>query len=201
MTTSTEILPNETDLFRRIAGGDEAAFRQIFQHYTQRIYPFILKRTRSEDITEELVQEIFIKIWNNRTQLAQVENHSSYIFTMAAHKIYAHFRKTAADERLIRDLLSRIEEIRSTTEDLIDLKESELLIGEAVAQLPSQRKKIYELSRVQGLSHVEIARHLNISPSTVNNQLTEALRQIRQYLRQHPGASLTLIVVLLRHGG
>lgn len=98
----------------------------------------------------------------------------------------------------MKALCNRVSELRYTTDNIIELKESEELIIKLVEQLPPQRKKIYQLSREQGLSHAEIAKQLGISTSTVNNQLTEALRFIKQHLQEMPEATLALVVILIK---
>jgi RNA polymerase sigma-70 factor (ECF subfamily) len=191
-------LLNESTLFTQVAHGDEKAFTEIFYHYSKRIYPFVLKKTKSETIAEEIVQEIFIKLWTNREKLSHIENYESYIFTTAANKIYKHFKKIAGEEKLLKALWNRINELHCATEEIIELKESEGLINKVIEQLPPQRKKVYQLSREQGLSHAEIAEQLKISPSTVNNQLTEALRYIKQHLQEMPETVLALMIILLK---
>jgi RNA polymerase sigma-70 factor (family 1) len=192
------ILLNESTLFKQVAHGDEKAFTEIFYHYSKRIFPFVLKKTKSETIAEEIVQEIFIKLWTNREKLSHIENYESYIFTIAANKVYKHFKKIAGEEKLLKALWNRINELHYPTEEIIKLKESEGLINKVIEQLPPQRKKIYQLSRKQGLSHAEIAEQLKISPSTVNNQLTVALRYIKQHLQEMPETVLALMVILLK---
>jgi RNA polymerase sigma-70 factor (family 1) len=193
-------LPDEITLFNQVAHGDETAFTTIFYHYSKRIYPFVLKKTKSKIIAEEIVQEIFMQLWSSRKNLAHVENYESYIFTIAANKVYKYFKKIASEEKLLKALWNRVNELRYTIEEIIELKESEELIKKLIDKLPPQRKKIYLLSREQGLSHSEIAQHLNISTSTVNNQLTEALRFIKQYLQEMPEVTLALMVILLKLG-
>ena len=81
----------------------------------------------------------------------------------------------------------------------MSLKESEQLISEAVELLPPQRKKVYQLSRIEGLTHAQIAQQLNISTSTVNNQLTEALHFIKKYLQETADAYIVLLILLAQH--
>jgi RNA polymerase sigma-70 factor (ECF subfamily) len=177
-----ESLPNEKILFLRLSEGDENAFVQIFHHYSKRIFLFVLKKTKSETIAEEIVQEIFLKLWENKHQLNDIENYQSYIFTMAVNRVYNYFRKTANNKKVIESLWLQIAESKNTTDDFMLQKEYEIIIQEAVENLPPQRKAIYLMSRQQNLSHAQIALKLNIAPSTVNNQLTEALRSIRKRL-------------------
>jgi RNA polymerase sigma-70 factor (family 1) len=198
MPATSTILPDEQLLFEQMAEGNDAAFHKIFLHYSDRIYTFILNKTKSEDIAQELTQEIFIKIWVNRNQLANVDNYAAYIFKMAAHQAYMHFRKASRDHRVANEWYHRIEQLRNTTEEWMDAREHQDLISRAVQQLPPQRRKIYELSRMNGLSHAEIAKELNISPSTVNNQLNEALKSIRKFLNGSPELTVAIVLYLMQ---
>jgi RNA polymerase sigma-70 factor (family 1) len=197
MPLNPTILPDEKNLFALTAAGDESAFRTIFVHYSARVYPFILSKTKSHELAQELTQEVFIKLWTNRDQLTQIGNHSAYIFTMAARQMYMHFRKAARDEQLAREWYARIEQLCNTTEEWMDAREYGHLVEQAIEQLPPQRRKIYELSRLKGMNHTEIAQELHLSPSTVNNQLSEALRFIRNYINRSPELSVAIITLFL----
>jgi len=192
------ILPDEKQLFARMARGDEAAFEEIFHHYNRRIYPFILKRTKSATIAEEITQEVFLKLWANRESLPPIENHTSYIFTMTTNKTYNYLRKLAGEGRMLRQVWQNMNEFNNITEETIDFRGTEEIINQAVEQLPPQRKKIYLLSRQQGFTHEQIAQELDISRSTVNNQLLEALRFIREFIQTHSDTSFTITVLLLK---
>ncbi len=198
MTAEAPILTNEKELFAQMAQGSEPAFTQIFYYYTQRIYHFILGKTKSHEIAEEIVQEVFIKLWQKREELEHVENYESYIFTMATNKVYDHLRKMASEVKIRKHTWETINNISNITEETIDFHDSQDLINKAVDQLSPQRKKIYILSKEQGMSRAEIAQEMNLSLSTVSNHLTEALRLIKEHLQKTPGTSLTLIMILIR---
>src|SRR6185312_15492514 len=95
------VLLNEKELFTLLASGNEAAFTQIFDYFEPQLFPFILKITRSQSIAEEVVQEIFIKLWINRTKMGDVENHRAYIFKMATNKTMNYLRDLARKSELI----------------------------------------------------------------------------------------------------
>lgn len=198
MSATTQILPNEKELFARMATGNEAAFTQIFYHYTQRMYQYILNKTKSEDAAEEIVQEVFIKLWNKRAELPQAENYESYIFKMAANKMVDWLRKMASEERARKQLWQSIRHFIDDATDTIDFHQSQELINKAIDQLSPQRKKIFLLSREEGLSRAEIAKQLDLSVSTVNNHLNEAVRLVREYLQNSPGAMLPILFILLK---
>jgi RNA polymerase sigma-70 factor (ECF subfamily) len=197
MASTTQILPNIKDLFTRISQGDEAAFTEVFYHYTQRIYHYILGRTKSQLIAEEIVQEVFIKIWTNREKLTEVINPESYIFSMAANKLFDWYRKMSYDQKIKDHIWQTIGDASNITFETLDLHNSQELVNKAIEKLSPQQKKIYLLSRQQGLSHSEIARELDLSEKTVNNHLSEALRLIREYIQKTPGATMASLIVIL----
>lgn len=141
MTTENKILPDERALFARMATGDQQAFTQIFYHYTQRIYHFIFSKTKSEELTEEIIQEVFIKIWENREQMKDVLNHEAYIFTIATNKMYDFLRSMATEEKMKQRVWLSIQNYSNITIESLDLKYSEQLINKAVEQLSPQRRK------------------------------------------------------------
>jgi RNA polymerase sigma-70 factor (ECF subfamily) len=199
MAAATQILPNEKELFIRMSAGDEVAFTQIFYHYTQRIFHYILNKTKSPETAEEIVQDVFIKIWEKREQLGDVTNYESYLFTMAANKTLDWFRKMAHEQKLKKHVWDTISDLSNITIEELDLKHSQDMINKAVDKLSPQRKKIFLMNKTEGLTRQEIAQQLNISVSTVNNQLNEAVRQVKEYLEHTPGASLAMLIFLVQN--
>jgi RNA polymerase sigma-70 factor (ECF subfamily) len=198
MNEDQHILPDESSLFYRLSEGDVDAFTSIFNFYEPRIFPFVFKMTKSEVIAEEVVQEIFIKLWTNRASLGAVDNPKGYLFRMASNQTITHLRGKARQMKLAKAVAHFVDEESNATEEFLELKEVQSLVHEAVEQLPPQRKLIYTMSRQQGLKNDEIAQRLNISVSTVKNQLTEALRTIKNHLKQNPGTASIIIMIVMR---
>ena len=171
-------------LFERIAAGDEAAFRLIFDAYRLRLYALALKMLRSGSEAQEIVQETFLSLWTSREKLPAVTNASSYIFTIAYHKIYRQLKQTAIDARKLQALIAAGEISQNSTEENMAARESQHLVAMAVQQLSPQRKQVYLLSRGEGLTLDEIAVRMGVSRNTVKNHLVEALKQIRTYLKK-----------------
>ncbi len=169
-------------LLKQMADGDIAAFRQIFNAYKNRLYAAAFKLTKSTYAAEEIVQEIFLTLWEKRSNLATVENPPAYIFTTAYNKTYRYLKKVAADGRLYQSLQRRIKKRNCNTQEELDVKETQRLIDRLIDELPSQRRLIFRLSREDGLTHQQIAEQLAISPLTVKKQIVLALRHIRSSL-------------------
>lgn len=179
---SAEHSYNDELLLKRIAEGDEPAFRIIFDRYKARFYAAAIKMTRSTHEAEEIVQDVFVNLWARRTVLANVENPSGYLFTILYNKIYAHFKKIAAERRMMIKLSEAARESRSSVEEEYYEKETNGLIHKLVCQLPLRQQQVYVLSKQEGLSRDEIAKRLQISPHTVKNHLQEAMKFIRLHL-------------------
>lgn len=198
MTPNDQILPNEKDTFARLITGDHAAFEAIFIHYTKRLFPFILKMTRDESSAEEIMQEVFISIWTKREKFAAVDNYQGYIFQITTNQTINYLRSQARTHIRLNNLARKIVETENSTEEKIDLRQSEAIVKEVIESLPPQRKLIFKLSREQGLSHDQIADQLHISKNTVKNQIMEAMRMIKEQLERKAGTSLALIIFIMK---
>ena len=193
---STAISYNEREFLERISDGDEAAFRNLFHQYWDNIYQVSLMLTKSPDLAEDMVQEIFLKIWLKRKNLSEIENFSGYLFITARNHIFDELRKRVRDVSFSEKLIDYFHQSPGTPEQQLLHKESTALLQKAVDSLPDQQKKVYQLIREQGLSREEIAEHLGISKNTVRNNMARALQSIRQYLQQHSGGLLLFVCLI-----
>ena len=174
----------EKELFYQVAEGDEEAFSDLFNLFLPKLHPFIVKFLKSEPAAEEVIQETFIRVWLNRDKLGEIENPGGWLYKVASNECYNYLRKTATQNKFLQTIHAKPEAVR-TTYEWVDLKDLKRLIGEAVEQLPLQRKRIYQMSRDQGKTIPEIAEALQLSPNTVKNALVTALKFIREYLSKH----------------
>ena len=124
---------------------------------------------------------------------------TSYLFSIANRQALKYLKKVASDARILKSITDYAEPSRNETEEQIILRESAEAIDMAVAQLPDQRRLIWELSRNEGLSHEQIAARLNISKSTVKNQMVHALKHVRNFLDQRSGLLTGLVIILLEN--
>lgn len=171
------VLPpyEEKELLCRIAEGDEAAFGLLFNAYHQRLGAFIYRLTESFQATEEIVQDVFVKIWLKRAALGEVASFDAYLFAAARNHAFNYLRGLARERNRLADLPAE-EAPDEVTE------ERHALLDQAIAHLPRQQKNVYLLHRRQGLSHAEIAEQLHVSVETVKKHMSLALRSIRDYL-------------------
>jgi RNA polymerase sigma-70 factor (ECF subfamily) len=198
MSSLIPILSNEKELFTRMSQGDEAAFTEIFYHYTKRIYNYILNKTKSPDTAEEIVQQVFINIWKSRENFSEVNNYESFLYTMASNKLVDFFRRMAHQEKLKKEVWNTVKDTSNITIEELDFRHSQKLINKAIEQLSPQRKKIFLMNKDQGLSRQEIADQLGLSFSTVNNHLNEAVKLVKEKLENTPGASLAILMFIVQ---
>ncbi|MFX1707916.1 sigma-70 family RNA polymerase sigma factor [Chitinophaga sp. CC14] len=170
------------ELLISISEGDEVAFRELFYGALPWLTSFIQRMVKSPEGTQEVVQETFIRIWLSRDKLPGLLEPQAWIIRVASNECFTWFHKQAALRKItdIRDDAGSA--AANLAEDRLQVQETLLLIREAVEQLPPQRKKIYQLSREEGLKTQEIADRLQCSPSYVKNTLSAALSYIRGYL-------------------
>lgn len=175
-------LYNEPELLKRIAESDEKAFRALFDAYKDRFYAVALKMTGCETVAQEMVQELFIKIWENRSTLTYINNIEAYLFTALYRKVFRYFKRKSAEYKYLQ-LLGQSTDVSNNTTDVLQYKESEQLINEAIAKLPPQQQMVFRMNKQDGLSRQEIAQKLRLSPNTVRNHLTAATQFVRTYLK------------------
>ena len=192
-----ENLPyNENDLLVQVSQGNEYAFRQLYDKYRNKIYSLGMHLTRSEMLSEEIVQDVFMKIWEKRDQLEGINYFNAWFRTVTRNTCSNYLRSLAMEKLVMnRYALQNNSETPSPENDVI-AKEYQQIIDAAIRQLPPQQKKVYLLSRQGGKKQAEIAHELNISIYTVKEYMKLAQRSIRQYLESNLDVSILLAIVI-----
>lgn len=178
--------------------GDEASFRELFDRYWDPVFRTALALTKSEALAEDLTQEIFLKIWLQRSKLTAVQRFKDYLFILSRNHIFNELRKKVRQAAFRDHLLQYYQSPGSSPEDQLLWKETEGIIDQAVEQLPPRQRMIYCLSRRQGMNQQEIARELHISTNTVKSHMNKALQSVNAYIRLHIELKIILIVFLER---
>lgn len=169
------------------------AFRKIFDLYQRRLYYFIFSMTKSDYATEDILQEVFVKIWMNRENLDLSASFDSFVYTIAKNLTYNHLRNTSNQDTLKKELWRNLSFINRQTENTILSGEYEELLNDILNQMPVQKRSIFILSKQQGKSNQEIADLLGISPKTVKNHLWKTLQLIRIQLKPHLADSMVSV--------
>src|SRR6185312_2027248 len=167
----------EKELLAQISAGDEKAFQSLFETFYEQLYHYIFSFIKSKEVTEELVMDVFLKIWLGRDIIPQIQNFEAFLFRVAHNKSIDFLRSVARDPKF-RDLLWENIQLANNvqSDSSILIHEYEIKLREAVSLLSPQRKKVYQLSREQDMTHDQIAAQLNLSKHTINNHIVEAQR-------------------------
>ncbi|MGJ1284414.1 RNA polymerase sigma factor [Sphingobacterium spiritivorum] len=185
----------ERELLHSISLGDRRAFALLFDSYFQMLGSFVYKITESLEDTEEIVQDVFIKIWLRRSSLNEIKSFKQYLFTMCKHQSLNHLRKTANKAILFQQVEDiYLENVLDTNEDNY-IEQLRALVDKAVDQLSPQQKNIFVLSKIERLKYKEISERLNITPETVKKHMYYASKAIRDYVQNHMDE--VIIVILL----
>lgn len=171
---------NDQELVKLLQRGNAEAFDSLFEVYSSKLFGFAFKYFRNETDAEELVQDVFVKVWENRQTLKSEHSFKSYLFTIALNQIRKYFNKKAASLRYLESLQNDTFSSEQANTDNFEaaLQRLNLIID----QMPARRREIFIKSKLEGKSSKEVATELNISPGTVDNQVSEALKFIRNQM-------------------
>lgn len=189
---------NENELLAKVALGEETAFRELFERYKHKIYSFALYLTHSDSIAEEVTQEIFIKIWNHRSQLQEINYFKSWLRVLIRNHTYTILHRIAQERIILKKISVQTDSHASVTEIDVLTREYNRLLDQAIARLPTQQKKVYVMSRKEGMKHDMIADEMGISLNTVKNHMKAALRSIRLYIEDHTDILVLTIFSLVK---
>lgn len=166
--------------------GDDTAFESIYNFYQPRLYQYIYPFTKnSKEDTEEVLQNVFVKLWTRREALPAIRQFPEYLFRMARNQLF-DLQKSIRRTALIIDDIPIIEnEFRSPTYEHMVYQEYSAAAKQAIENLSDQRKRIFLMRFENDMSLDEIARILKIAKSSVKNQLYEAIMQIKRYLKKN----------------
>ncbi|SHM03829.1 RNA polymerase sigma-70 factor, ECF subfamily [Chitinophaga jiangningensis] len=185
-----------SELLVRTADGDETAFAQIHQHYWNEVYALALAFLKSPALAEDIIQEVFIKLWLKRTQLTEIQEFTPYLMVMVRNEIISHLRKAATRQKQLEQYSNgslSLQELPAAS-----ITETTAVINSALASLPPKQQQIFAMSREQGLSHEAIAAQTGLSKKTVANTITIALNAIRTYLHRNGYLYWTGIPLLIK---
>jgi|TARA_R110002050_G_scaffold171837_1_gene303939 RNA polymerase sigma-19 factor, ECF subfamily len=176
-------IKSNTELVKLLKKGDMAAFDVIYNKYCHKLHQFVFMYLKQEEDAEEIVQEVFIKIWQSRNKIDVYASFESFLFTIAYNSTMSLLRKRMSEAKS-REYLKSMQQIDTADKVIDELEFAELnqKVQTLLSRLTSRQKEIYLLSREEGLTHEKIAQKLNISESTVNNHLVTVLKILKSNL-------------------
>jgi len=184
----------ELQLLNKISQGNELAFKSLFERYRNQLYTYLFRITKSSQTAEEIVLDVFLKIWHGRQTITQIENFDQFLFRVA-HNMAIDFLKSPKRNPLLQhQVWNLMQEPKSeeNADNKLLLKNTEAIIGQAIDKLSPQRKKVFYLHHHLGLTNDEIAQKLSLTKNTVRNHLCTSIEFIRKYI----SLNVELIILL-----
>ena len=191
---------NEQQLLNGLRQGDQSCFDRLYHLYSERLYVNLLKLVKHPETAEEILQDIFIQVWEKRDTIEIHTSIRAYLFRIGENKVFDFYRKVRRDKLLYANVKATASEQYTHIEETLLFRENEQLLHAAVASLPPQRRQIFELCKLQGQTYEQVSNLLGISTSTVNDHIVKATRSVRQYFYSHDntaGGALLLFAAWL----
>jgi len=180
-----KVFPEENTLLSQLKLGDKEAFGRLYTHYSPLIFCHLKRLLKSENLAQELLQEVFIRIWKSRDKIDEKKSLGPYLFQIAANMGCDYFRKSLR-EQVFQKKYAHVEPVQSAPiEEEINRKENKAILSKAIALLPPKRRNIFILCKFEEKSYDEISSRLGISISTISDHIVKANHFIKRYLQAH----------------
>ncbi|SDE03243.1 RNA polymerase sigma-70 factor, ECF subfamily [Mucilaginibacter pineti] len=184
----------ELELIRKLKEQDEQAFSHLYNLYVKRIYAFVLSILKSPVLTEDVVQDTFVKLWESTAFLQTDRSLLPFLFTIARNTSLNMIRRASRETWITDEIAMYSIDLAEDAHQYTQRKQTSGFIIDAINQLPPQRKLIYDMCRNDGYSYKQAAEKLGISSSTVNSQMVKAIKFIKAYMIRHGALFLLLLI-------
>lgn len=192
LTTHTE----EIELIQQLKDNSRRAFNQLYNKYSKPILWRLRHMVKDPEEADELLQDLFVKVWERRHQIDINQPFQSYLYQITQHIAIDYFRKIARQSKLYEQVQMNTTEIIDNTQELLNARETQRILDQAISRLPEQRRLAFTLCKIEGKSHKEAAVIMNISPNTVHNHLVKAVDSVKDYLEKSGKILSPLVLVL-----
>lgn len=181
----------------RLRCGEERAFEELYRIYSARIYRSILNMVKDKEVASELLQDVFIKVWEKREVIDADNSFRSYMFTIARNMVYNYLKKSSLEMQMTAYMAATKSEFYTHVEENVLHKEIEDSLNTAIDMLPPQRKKIFILCKIEGKSYEEVSKLLGISMATVNDHIVKATHFLKHQLKDVSQTYMVLLFTFL----
>lgn len=189
-------LHNESSLLEQVALGSEAAFRRLYDVYSGLIYSVALQHLKQQALAEDVVQTVFLKVWEQRETLQTVRSFSPWLYTLCRNTIIGHLRKMGSQQNYRSYIKGCMMPCAESPETTFIRRDLQSLIQHALEELSPQQRLAFQLQRDEGLSYEDIAAQMGIATNTVKVHLYKANQCIRHYLQLHGVDTVAVMFVL-----
>lgn len=172
----------ETEYLYQLREGNQQAFTYFYDTFKLSIYRKLLKMVRIKAVAEELTQDVFVRIWDKRALIDSQQPFKPYLYRIAQHILYDFYRKVARDERLQDELRVLNVAHHDPVIEGVFLKETQMIIDQAIASLSEKQREIYTLCRIEGKSYKEVSLVLGISVHTVSTHMARASKNVQSFM-------------------
>ncbi|KKO91972.1 hypothetical protein AAW12_07400 [Sphingobacterium sp. Ag1] len=169
-------------LLLQLAEGNQKAFETFYYNHRAQLFGRILKQVRSVEFAQDIVQDVFVKVWQNRAQIDVSKNFKSYLYSIAQRTVYDYFRKIASDEVKCEQLMILSKGKRANDiDESLSYREMEKYLNDILDFVPERCREVYVLCKLEGRSYDEVSKLLNISTATINNHIVKATGIIKSH--------------------
>jgi len=191
-------MQEDKEILKRFKEGDAEAFDALYHRYSKKLFHFALGLIKDQEISKDLVQEVFVNLWEKRSQVDLSMNFDNYIFTITYNSIRKYFRKKSIETKYIDQLLQNSPGTLESADGTVIYLELLELANKTIEKLSPKRKIVYKLSRQEGLKIKEIASKLNISARTAENHLAQAVKFLKEELSGNSILTLLFFFLFLK---
>lgn len=192
----------EEELIEKIKNGDDVAFKVLYSNYYPRLYYFIYEFIRLDDLAENIVHDTFVTFWEKRQSLKKDLNLSSYLYSVAKNNCLYRLREQRYRQKIFTsgllddiELTQNLKALDSVDTSILIFHEIEQIIDKTLEGLSPQSKKVFMLSRFEGMKNREIAEQLNISTKAVEGHMTRSLKIFRSALKDYLPLVINFFIV------
>lgn len=187
-------------ILSRLKNGDESSLQDFIFLYKRPLANAMLRMLKSKEDVEELLQDLFLRVWNNRENIDPNRSCKAYIHKIAENLVFDKLRQSARNKRFVVDYLCHIIEAYSHIEENIFDKETKEILNQALSHLPEQRRRVFTLCKIEGRSYEEVSQLMSISTATINSHIVNANSSLKAYFAQRTDLATIVIVSLLFSG-
>ncbi|KQS30777.1 RNA polymerase sigma factor [Dyadobacter sp. Leaf189] len=172
----------EETLLELVKADSDSAFTTFYIAYHDKICGYAHKLTKSREQAQDIAQDVFLKMWENKKSLAKVKHVKRYLFTICRNTSLTLQARAACEQRIREQLSTEYQPFQVEVEQSPRQEKQELLLKLAIKQLPPRRRRIFWLCKIEGKSHRDVAGELGVSPGTINDHIVKATRAIRNFI-------------------
>ncbi|MBD2756490.1 RNA polymerase sigma factor [Spirosoma validum] len=192
---------NENMLLNQVAIGDEKAFNKLHDFYRPSIYRFIYKFIKSAELSNDICQEVFMKLWEERSVIQEINSFKSYLFTITKNHTFNCLKRAAVEDRIKGEVLKSYSVSKNDTEDVLLVKEYQQFLQAVLDTLPPQSRAVFKLCRQQEKSYEEAAQILGVSSSAIKKHMVRSMKVIKFAVEKDMGIAFSIFIELVAQSG